>query len=177
MEMGQQVEKQNLRSKARVIIDRVENKTSRSSKISDLIINKIKESKPSNVLLYYPVRDEVDIKSVFDFCWNNEIVTFSTFIDDIQIGKVNSFGDFVEYRNYQQPKISLDEKLKIDLAVVPGLFFTKIGDRLGQGRGWYDRFFGVNEVDYKIGICFSEQLVEELPVDISDIKMHEVIFG
>lgn len=62
-----------------------------------------------------------------------------------------------------------------DLAIVPGLAFTRGGQRLGQGGGYYDRFLADHPATYKIGICFDEQVVDELPAAEHDVGMHEVI--
>jgi 5-formyltetrahydrofolate cyclo-ligase len=63
-----------------------------------------------------------------------------------------------------------------DVVVVPGLAFTTAGDRLGQGGGWYDRYLADVRTDCTIiGVCFSEQIVEALPVEPHDIAMHHVV--
>ena len=66
------------------------------------------------------------------------------------------------------------------LVLVPGRAFTKKGDRLGRGKGYYDRLLA-NLTDKtnikKIGICFDFQLLPELPTDANDIKMDDVIYG
>lgn len=64
---------------------------------------------------------------------------------------------------------------EIDLVVVPGVAFTAAGDRLGRGKGFYDRYLsqpGVRAV--KVGVCFAHQLVAELPAEPHDIRMDHV---
>lgn len=63
-----------------------------------------------------------------------------------------------------------------DVIVVPGVAFTRQGDRLGRGAGWYDRVLTAVPVGaLVIGVCFEEQLVDELPVDVHDVPMHVVV--
>ena len=62
-----------------------------------------------------------------------------------------------------------------DLIVVPGVAFDKNGNRLGRGRGYYDRFLCQHQAVTKIGICFDFQLVDEIPTEPTDIKMDEII--
>jgi len=62
-----------------------------------------------------------------------------------------------------------------DLALVPGLAFTRTGQRLGQGGGYYDRYLNQHPAAYKIGLCFNEQLAEVLPVEDHDAGMDEVV--
>ena len=64
----------------------------------------------------------------------------------------------------------------IDLVVVPGVAFTAAGHRLGQGGGWYDRFLtGLRPGVMRIGVCFAECLVDELPTEDHDVIMDLVI--
>lgn len=52
----------------------------------------------------------------------------------------------------------------IDLVVVPGLGFDVYGNRLGRGRGFYDRFLAIPEFrGVACGFAFEEQVVDELP--------------
>jgi len=62
-----------------------------------------------------------------------------------------------------------------DVTIVPGLAFTRSGDRLGQGGGYYDRYLVQHPATYKIGLCFNEQLADTLPGDAHDIPMDEVV--
>ncbi len=58
--------------------------------------------------------------------------------------------------------------------LVPGLAFTLSGRRLGYGGGWYDRLM-VGTPGTKIGVAYSFQVVEDLPVAPHDISVDEVI--
>ena len=63
----------------------------------------------------------------------------------------------------------------IDVAIVPGMAFDAEGYRLGRGKGYYDRFLARVPYLYKIGLCFSWQMVDKVPHDKHDIVMDEVI--
>lgn len=63
----------------------------------------------------------------------------------------------------------------IDVAIVPGMAFDAEGYRLGRGKGYYDRFLTRVPYLYKIGLCFSWQMVDKVPHDKHDIVMDEVI--
>lgn len=65
----------------------------------------------------------------------------------------------------------------IDLIVVPGVAFDRHGNRLGRGRGYYDKILKETRVARKVGICFGFQFVEEVPVDELDVRMDLVIHG
>jgi 5-formyltetrahydrofolate cyclo-ligase len=69
-----------------------------------------------------------------------------------------------------------DETAKSDdfpvLIITPGIAFDRSGNRLGRGRGYYDRFFA--ELDsasrqyFAVGLCMDFQLVNQVPVEEND---------
>ena len=66
---------------------------------------------------------------------------------------------------------------EIDAVIVPGLVFTKSGARMGRGKGYYDKYMSQSDFSaLKIGVCYSEQLVPEIPVEGHDIMMDVVIY-
>eukprot|EP00984_Skeletonema_dohrnii_P037309 scaffold39280_cov266-Skeletonema_dohrnii-CCMP3373.AAC.1 len=63
----------------------------------------------------------------------------------------------------------------IDLLIVPGLAFDCNLHRLGQGKGYYDRFIAkmnaatdTNEKMLLVGVCLEEQFLEDETIPISD---------
>lgn len=64
----------------------------------------------------------------------------------------------------------------VEVVIVPGTAFTADGHRLGQGGGWYDRFLPqLRPSCLKIGVCFDVQLVDELPVELHDVRLDLVV--
>lgn len=63
---------------------------------------------------------------------------------------------------------------KIDLMIIPGVAFDKEKNRLGRGRGFYDRLLKTVNAT-KIGVCFDFQIVEQVPTEDFDVKMDVVI--
>lgn len=63
---------------------------------------------------------------------------------------------------------------QIDVILVPGVAFDGQCNRLGRGRGYYDRILK-NTGGYKIGICFDFQYLTSVPTDDYDVKMDRVI--
>ena len=67
------------------------------------------------------------------------------------------------------------------LVLAPGLAFDRKGNRLGRGRGYYDRFFAkldtVN-IPYKaLGFCMDFQLLDQVPAANHDKKMTGILTG
>ena len=65
---------------------------------------------------------------------------------------------------------------ELDLVIVPGLAFTATGARLGRGGGFYDRLLAkLSPRTVRFGVCFSLQLVSELPLEPHDQLLDAVI--
>ena len=63
----------------------------------------------------------------------------------------------------------------IDIVIVPGIAFDIYGNRIGHGKGYYDKFLH-NKNICKIGFCYSDNLItDEIPNDCHDIKMDYII--
>lgn len=61
-----------------------------------------------------------------------------------------------------------------DLYIVPGIAFDRQGNRLGRGRGYYDRLLA-HVTAPKIGLAFSVQVIDKIPVTSYDVPMTMVI--
>jgi 5-formyltetrahydrofolate cyclo-ligase len=72
--------------------------------------------------------------------------------------------------------VDASRSLQDALVVVPGLAFTPDGHRLGYGQGHYDRFLATLPASaVTVGICFREQLLDDLPLDPHDLPVDHVI--
>ena len=58
------------------------------------------------------------------------------------------------------------------VCVVPGLAFDKSGNRLGYGKGYYDKFLSMYPDIIKIGFCSGCCYFDEIPAQKNDIKMN-----
>ncbi len=65
---------------------------------------------------------------------------------------------------------------RVELFVVPGLGFSRDGTRLGRGGGYYDATLkAASPMSRRVGLAFSEQMVEGLPTDSDDVPMDLVV--
>ena len=64
---------------------------------------------------------------------------------------------------------------EFDVAITPGLGFTTKGYRIGYGRGYYDKWFATHAVHYKIALAFEAQLVDELPLEETDLPVNAIV--
>ena len=134
----------------------------------------------NTILLYNALSDEVPTQALMDkLVAQGKTVLLPCVINDTDMElrrytgpqdlQTGSFG-------IQEPTGELfTDYDAIDVAIVPGMAFDAEGHRLGRGKGYYDRFLSRVPHLYKIGLCFSWQLVDQVPYDEHDIKMDEVI--
>lgn len=130
------------------------------------------------VLLYHSLKDEVD---------THEFIRKWSRLKRILLPVV--VGDDLELRVYTGPEdlaigaygieeptgARFTDYAAIGFIAVPGVAFDRNGNRLGRGKGYYDRLLPRIPAAYKAGICFPYQLVEEVPAEPFDIRMDEII--
>jgi 5-formyltetrahydrofolate cyclo-ligase len=64
----------------------------------------------------------------------------------------------------------------VDLVLVPGIAFSKERHRLGRGGGFFDRLLvGRAANAFKLGVCFSFQMLDNIPMEEHDMVMDAVV--
>lgn len=158
--------------------------SSQKRKQSEIITREILEhpniKTASTILLYAALPDEVETQGLLD----NLSKKGKTVLLPVVINQ-----EELELRQYKGPQdlhigayhipepagvpfLNLDQ---IDVAVIPGMAFDDYGNRLGRGKGYYDRLLEKIPQCYKIGICFDFQKFTHIPTGPYDVKMDEVI--
>lgn len=132
------------------------------------------------ILMYYSLPDEVNthdtIKQLTE-SGKRVLLPRVTDSENMEIRVYESPEDMQEGSyNIMEPtgKIFTDYD-EIDVAVIPGMGFDKACNRLGRGKGYYDRFLSKVPDLYKIGVCFDFQKLPTIPASEHDIKVDEVI--
>ena len=148
------------------------------------LIRSVAFARASRVMLYMPMRSEVDVISValeafrlgksvcvprVDGSRKNMNAVETTSFDDESMDS-DSLG-------VRAPKVGQEiPHEEIDLVIVPGVAFDMHGFRLGRGGGYYDRYLArFSRGTATIGVCFDIQFVEEIPTEPTDIAVHAVV--
>jgi len=65
---------------------------------------------------------------------------------------------------------------RVDLVVIPGVAFDRLGGRLGHGRGHYDRLLAGTALQqaFKVGLALEYQMVARVPMNARDIRLDTV---
>jgi 5-formyltetrahydrofolate cyclo-ligase len=168
-------DKRRLRSEMRVIRARIgadpADRAARSARIwarivsfldlgADSLDNGTVRAQIWKVMLYDALAGEPDSGPWFEWCRERGLEVFLPEVDGSRLRVMP--GDV--------------EPATLDLAVVPGLAFATDGRRLGQGGGHFDRFLPRLRPDcITIGVCFAEQLVDDLPTTPADVRVGLVV--
>lgn len=128
------------------------------------------------ILMYHSLPDELSTHRFLDK-WNGRKSFF--------LPRVN--GVNLEILPYDESRLELGafhieepmgtntvEPDEIELVVVPAVAYDKKGNRLGRGRGFYDRLLATTKAT-KIGIGYEFQIVDEIPVEPHDVKMDMIV--
>ncbi|MGZ3807117.1 MAG: 5-formyltetrahydrofolate cyclo-ligase, partial [Bacteriovorax sp.] len=107
-------------------------------------------------LTAYPAFNAGDENMTFKLSQRNELIVKKDFGLEIRGPKENA------------PDVSPG------VILVPGLAFTKKGERLGRGKGFYDKYLSSYR-GIKIGLCFSAQLSDLLPTEEHDVKLDYIV--
>ncbi len=151
--------------------------------MSNLAINRLIQSfnfKGKTVALFLPIvaQKEFNTFALIEFLKRNQIkwcipktnlisweMTFYT-IEDLSEVSVNKFGIPEPINGFPV------EPHEIDLFVTPLLAFDKKGNRIGYGKGCYDRYFALCKHRHqKIGVSIFDQPLEILERETKDIKL------
>ncbi|NIP31969.1 MAG: 5-formyltetrahydrofolate cyclo-ligase [Candidatus Dadabacteria bacterium] len=157
--------------------DFVDNK---SSEISDILFSQDYFLKSSNIGIYFPVNNEVDTNSIFSKCveLNKKVFYPKVTGNDLVFYNVRKLNDLspcyhdIPEPSNQESKINKDG---LDLILVPGLCFDRSGNRLGYGKGFYDRFLKDLTRTMIVGLAFEFQVLDNIPFSEEDIKVENII--
>jgi len=170
--------KDELRKKYLIIRKNIINKEEKSHIITKKITELKEYKNASTIALYNSTENEVSTKELISYSLDqgkkialprvhgNTLKFYSISInEDYELSNFNIL-EPIANNNYI-------EKEEIDLIIVPGICFDKNGNRIGYGKGFYDRY--LTEEMNSIGICFKEQLVDLIPSEKQDKKLKRVI--
>lgn len=134
-----------------------------------------------SVAIYCAVKNEVSTERIMD----HALLTGKTLYlpavegDGMHFRRVVALKDLVAGQfGIMQPALDCPaaEPEEIDLIVIPGVGFDLSGQRIGYGKGCYDRALHQIEGEGKLtALCFDFQLVDSLAGEQHDVNMDRII--
>jgi 5-formyltetrahydrofolate cyclo-ligase len=146
------------------------------------------EQAPPVLFTYIPVRAEVDISPILDWCWKQGIAVAAPRVESagrlMTLHCIQGFED-VEEGAYgiREPKRGVPMLARLDrvqVMLVPGLAFDAQMGRLGYGGGYYDRFMrGCREQSdrepLKLALAYDMQLIPSVPMAPHDFQVDAIV--
>ena len=142
----------------------------------------LKEFCEANIILaYYPINDEINTVPIIEYALREGkrvALPISSTVDYTLTFRLISSLDELKNGAYSIPEPTEDAEIFNNetkaLCIVPGLSFDRSGNRLGYGKGFYDRF--LSEFNgTTVGLCYSEFLLNNLPTDKNDRTVDIVV--
>ena len=154
-----------------------------SVRACELLLGLEQFGRAATVMAYIPLPDELDIGPVLQAAWaQGKVVVMPRIIwakhELRPIVTHNLDGDMMAGRHgLSEPAGSEELSLgDIDLVIVPAVGFDRRGHRMGRGGGFYDRFLAQPQLRANtVGITFSQQIVEELPILSHDQAVQMIV--
>ncbi|KNG79507.1 5-formyltetrahydrofolate cyclo-ligase [Mycoplasma sp. HU2014] len=150
--------------------------------ITSKVIEFIKENNFKNICIYLSTKYEVETRKIIDYCFLNNIKVFVPRVlenNDMEMIRYldhnhNNLNKF----NIQEPiSDEIIEINELDCIFTPLVGFDKNLNRIGMGKGFYDKFFNLNKNNYlKVGLSFDEQLIGDYILkEQHDVKLDTII--
>lgn len=151
-------------------------------KYNDDIFNKIinlQEYKASSlVLIYVSLKYEVDTFKLITYSLNSgkKVAVPKCIGNNIMFYYIKNL-DELEKNSFKilEPKTNnVVGDFNNSICIVPSIAFDKKNNRIGYGKGFYDRFLKKYS-GLKIGITYKQCICEDIDLDVNDVRMDEVI--
>ena len=134
------------------------------------------------VSLYHPIRDELDTEPLLNALLEREVDVCLPVVvakrAPLQFRRYRA-GDQLEKGPYGERTPTADAaEARPDIVVTPLLGFTRAGDRLGYGGGYYDRtleFLRESSAVTAVGYGFAIQEVDGLPTSPLDQRLDWIV--
>jgi 5-formyltetrahydrofolate cyclo-ligase len=111
--------------------------------------------------------------TVDDFGANKLGLWWLQSLDELVVGKWNILEPPRE--RWGEPGKEIDPE-QLDIVIVPGVAFSRVGGRMGNGQGYYDRLLDrVRPNCALVGLCYECQLFDDLIVGPHDIFMDKIV--
>ncbi|RRD39215.1 5-formyltetrahydrofolate cyclo-ligase [Leptotrichia sp. OH3620_COT-345] len=152
-------------------------------KNSNIIIGNLKTyiEKAQNIMIFMDMKNEVKITKLINLYLHKNFYIPKIFPDgDMKINMYNEKDLVLHKFGYYESNspVFYNENI-LELVIVPAVAFDKSKNRIGFGKGYYDRFLhkigGNPNKTLNIGICYDFQLLDEIPFENHDIKVDFVI--
>ncbi|MDE5755562.1 MAG: 5-formyltetrahydrofolate cyclo-ligase [Clostridia bacterium] len=170
------MDKTSQRKALRAIIAGIFDKARQSEQVARLLQNVVLPS--GSICIYNSLPSEVDTKQIIEyFCQRREVYLPVVDGEDMLLVKVDKDTQYqVANWGIYEPigKRYLPSEIRPAVTVTPLLGVDEKLNRLGKGKGYYDRYFQSLDT-FKVGLAFEEQVVDKVICDPWDKPLDMLI--
>ena len=130
------------------------------------------------IYCYVDYRREVCTRQIIEKAWELNKCVFVPKVNgnDMTFHPIYSFSDLEEgYKGILEPYTDPIDEIKDGLVIIPGVAYDKNRNRIGYGKGYYDRFLSANRNLKTMAIGFELQIEDEIPSEPFDMKPEVLI--
>ncbi len=172
--------KKNLRKKILKIRSKIDSKKNKINFFKILNLLKRQKKIKKNIGGYFPVNNEIDDLDILkEFEKRKYKICLPVVKDNFGMDFYNfSFKDPLTINKYGIPEPQKTNVIYPDIILIPMVGFDKNLNRLGYGGGYYDRIIEKlmkKKKILKIGLAFSCQQINNLPISKYDKKMDYIV--
>lgn len=132
--------------------------------------------------LYYPILNEVQtFQIIYQAILNSKTVCLPTIVNEQIIFFKYDPTKRLRLSKYgvMEPEATCENMNHVlDTVITPGILFDTAGNRIGYGKGYYDKFFNANtsQIMTLVGLGYDFQIIlEKITCNPHDVKMSIVI--
>jgi 5-formyltetrahydrofolate cyclo-ligase len=126
--------------------------------------------------LYSPIKNEPDLRPLVN--QGKQVLLPKVVGDSLIYGQWKQTDTLINSTlNILEPNTNKDESHLLDLLIIPGVAFDRFGNRLGFGKGYFDRYLSTKRPPLVIGVCYPFQLQKQLQVTQEDMKVDLVLIA
>ncbi len=170
--------KEEIRSriKARKTFLSDEEKVSAAERVFNLLERTADFMLADRILMYHSLPDELSTRA-FIKKWSSRKHFYLPRVNGVNLDilpydeSTLALGSFHIEEPTGSDLCSIDD---IEMIVVPAVAYDRSGNRVGRGKGYYDRLLAGSHAR-KIGVAYDFQLVDNIDADPHDIRMDAII--
>ncbi len=148
-----------------------------SLKIKEILYSMPEFARAKSILIYVSKGSEAYTQDIIEENLRKKrICVPSTTKDRIIPALINYFDELkVGMYGILEPKRVVEfRKEEIEAVIVPGVAFDGKGNRIGYGKGYFDKFLKTVNCP-KLGLAYEMQICEKVPVEKKDVPVDFVV--
>ena len=161
----------------------LDNKSKYDKVIFEKLINSDIYKRSKKIFTYISFGSEVDTKEFIKYALSDNKEIYVPKTDKIKKEmvaiRISSLDNMsVDKWGILEPKTVEKDKIgeEFDLVIMPGVAFDRVGNRIGYGGGYYDKYISNKNIKCpKFALAYDFQIVDKIQVEEHDIKTEGVM--